>query len=111
MIKQTSLLGEKYVALEQPMDTPAAPTLKNGDIIPISRTGSAPEVEEVLGALSLLLNGGGLQQIQIITTELNKALQGNESAVRDLLSQLNTFVGTLDRRRTRSSPRSTASTG
>ena len=50
----------------------------------------------MLGALSLLLNGGGLQQIRVITTELNKALDGNESAVRDLLGQLNTFVGTLD---------------
>ena len=111
-VKQTSLLGEKYVALEQPLDDAGRDaTLKNGDTIPITRTGSAPEVEEVLGALSLLLNGGGLQQIHIITTELNKALQGNEAAVRDLLGQLNTFVGTLDQQKSRSSPRWTASTG
>jgi phospholipid/cholesterol/gamma-HCH transport system substrate-binding protein len=96
MIKQTSLLGEKYVDLEQPLTTPASTQLKNGDTIPITRTGSAPEAEEVLGALSLLLNGGGLQQIKVITTELNKALEGNEGAVRDLLTQLNGFVGTLD---------------
>lgn len=96
MIKQTSLLGEKYVDLEQPLDKPSSQLLKNGDTIPITRTGSAPETEEVLGALSLLLNGGGLQQIKIITTELNKALDGNEPAIRDLLGQLNTFVGTLD---------------
>jgi phospholipid/cholesterol/gamma-HCH transport system substrate-binding protein len=96
MIKQTSLLGEKYVDLEQPLDQPSTQLLKNGDTIPITRTGSAPETEEVLGALSLLLNGGGLQQIKIITTELNKALDGNEPAIRDLLGQLNTFVGTLD---------------
>jgi phospholipid/cholesterol/gamma-HCH transport system substrate-binding protein len=96
MIKQTTLLGEKYVDLEQPLNTPSTAHLKNGDTIPITRTGSAPEVEEVLGALSLLLNGGGLQQIKIITTELNKALDGNEAAVRDLLTQLNGFVGALD---------------
>ena len=52
------------------------PELASGDTIPITRTGSAPEAEEVLGALSLLLNGGGLQQIKVITTELNKALDG-----------------------------------
>jgi len=98
-VKMTSLLGEKYVALQQPTDKPAATELKNGSVIPIDHTGSAPEVEEVLGALSLLLNGGGLQQIRIITTELNKALKGNEGAVRDLLGQLNTFVGTLDRQK------------
>jgi phospholipid/cholesterol/gamma-HCH transport system substrate-binding protein len=96
MIKQTTLLGEKYVDLEQPLDKPVSTDLKNGDTIPITRTASAPEVEEVLGALSLLLNGGGLQQIRVITTELNKALDGHEAAVRDLVSQLNTFIGTLD---------------
>ena len=53
----------------------------------------------MLGALSLLLNGGGLQQIHTITTELNKALKGNGGAVRDLLAQLNTFTGTLDRQK------------
>ena len=99
MIKQTSLLGEKYVDLEQPLGSPSSGELKNGDTIPITRTGSAPETEEVLGALSLLLNGGGLQQIKVITTELNKALDGNEAAVRDLLGQLNTFVGTLNQQK------------
>jgi phospholipid/cholesterol/gamma-HCH transport system substrate-binding protein len=98
-VKMTSLLGEKYVALQQPTGEPATTDLTNGSVIPLDHTGSAPEVEEVLGALSLLLNGGGLQQIRIITTELNKALKGNEGAVRDLLGQLNTFVGTLDRQK------------
>jgi phospholipid/cholesterol/gamma-HCH transport system substrate-binding protein len=98
-VKQTSLLGEKYVDLEQPLDTPSSQPLKSGATIPITRTGSAPETEEVLGALSLLLNGGGLQQIKIITTELNKALDGNEAAVRDLFGQLNTFVGTVNQQR------------
>ena len=50
----------------------------------------------MLGALSLLLNQGGLQQIQVIARELNSALKGNEAPIRDLLNQLNTFVGTLD---------------
>jgi phospholipid/cholesterol/gamma-HCH transport system substrate-binding protein len=98
-VRITSLLGEKYVALEQPLDKPASTPLKDGSQIQITHTGSAPEVEDVLGALSLLLNGGGLQQIRVITTELNKALDGNESAVRDLLGQLNTFVGTLDKQK------------
>jgi len=65
-------------------------------LIPLTRTGSAPEVEEVLGALSLVLNGGGLQQIRVIATQLNDALKGNESAVRDLFTQLQTFTGSLD---------------
>lgn len=94
-VKQTSLLGEKYVDLMQPVGAPAASKLANGSTIPLAKTQSAPEAEEVLGALSLLLNNGGLQQIKVIATELNGALHGNESAVRDLIGQLNTFTGTL----------------
>jgi phospholipid/cholesterol/gamma-HCH transport system substrate-binding protein len=95
-IKQTSLLGEKYVALEEPLKGRPTGTLASGDVIHFGVTSSAPEVEEVLGALSLLLNNGGLQQIHTIAHELNSALDGNEHTVRDLLGQLNTFVGTLD---------------
>jgi phospholipid/cholesterol/gamma-HCH transport system substrate-binding protein len=97
-VQMTSLLGEKYVNLSPPLDQPEG-TLKDGANIPVSRTGTAPEVEEVLGALSLMLNGGGFEQIRTITTELNKALNGNEKAVRDLIGRLNTFVGSLDKQK------------
>jgi phospholipid/cholesterol/gamma-HCH transport system substrate-binding protein len=98
-IQQTSLLGEKYVSLIRPASGQAAhEDLKDGALIPIARTSSAPEVEEVLGALSLLLNNGGLTQIKVIAQELNKALgtTQRQQAVRDLLGQLNQFTSTLD---------------
>jgi phospholipid/cholesterol/gamma-HCH transport system substrate-binding protein len=46
-----------------------------------------------------MLNGGGFEQIRTITTELNKALHGNEKDVRDLIARLNTFVGSLDKQK------------
>ncbi|WP_460648638.1 MCE family protein [Kribbella endophytica] len=99
-IRQTSLLGEKFVSLAPPGGTEKPRgKLENGELIPLSRTTSNVEVEEVLSALSLLLNGGGVAQLQIITQELNKALTGNEPAIRSVLTQLNTFVGTLDTNR------------
>ncbi|HCB07100.1 MAG TPA: hypothetical protein DEQ43_23105, partial [Nocardioides bacterium] len=55
-----------------------------------------PEVEEVLGALSLILNGGGVAQLKTISQELNKAVTGREGDVRSVLTQLDTFSGTLD---------------
>ncbi len=45
-----------------------------------AQSGRNPEVEEVLGALSLLLNGGGVGQLKTITRELNLALEGREGA-------------------------------
>ena len=95
-LKQTSLLGEKYVALAAPTDTAPEGRLGQGDRIPLARTSRNPEVEEVLGAMSLLLNGGGVAQLKTIETELNNALRGRTSDVKDLVTQLNTFVGGLD---------------
>jgi phospholipid/cholesterol/gamma-HCH transport system substrate-binding protein len=95
-IRQTSLLGEKFVSLAPPPGGGSEGRLGNGDVIPLSRSGRNPEVEEVLGALSLLLNGGGVAQLKTISTELNKALSGRESDVRSVLNQLNTFMGQVD---------------
>jgi phospholipid/cholesterol/gamma-HCH transport system substrate-binding protein len=99
-IRQTSLLGEKFVSLAPPTtrldgEEPQG-TLGNGELIPLSHTTSSVEIEEVFSALSLLLNGGGVAQLKTITQELNKALTGNEPAIRSVLEQLNTFVGTLN---------------
>lgn len=97
-IRQVSLLGEKYVALEEPTD--AAPVGRLGDnpddSIGLDQTGRNPEVEEVLGALSFLLSGGGVAQLGTITKELNAAMSGRQQELRDLLGSLDRFVGTLD---------------
>ncbi|MGI8678055.1 MAG: MCE family protein [Jatrophihabitans sp.] len=95
-IAQTSLLGEKYVSLDLPVGAASGQSLRQGSVIKIDHTRSAAEVEQVLGALSLLLNEGGLRQIKVIGDELVSATHGREPQVRDLLGQLNTFVGTLD---------------
>ena len=95
-IRQTSLLGEKFVSLDAPETGESAEPLGDGDTIELADTGRNPEVEEVLGALSLLLNGGGVAQLKLITQELNKALTGREDAARSVLSQIETFTGTLD---------------
>ncbi|MFF4396485.1 MCE family protein [Streptomyces sp. NPDC001480] len=98
-LRQSSLLGEKYVALAAPAGAAAVGRLRDGDRIPLSRSGRDPEVEEVLSALSALLNGGGVAQLKTITVELNKALDGRENRVRLLLKELNTFIGGLDDQR------------
>jgi phospholipid/cholesterol/gamma-HCH transport system substrate-binding protein len=94
-IRQTSLLGEKFVQLAEP-EGGGDGELANGDTIPLERTGRNPEVEEVLGALSLLLNGGGVAQLKTIASELNLALEGREDSVKSVLTQVDTLMGQLD---------------
>ncbi|MFI7606255.1 MCE family protein [Micromonospora sp. NPDC049366] len=98
-VRQSSLLGEKYVTVAAPPTGAASERLGDGDVIPLSRTRRGAEVEEVLAALGLLLNGGGLAQVRTITTELGQALDGREPAVRDALRQLDTFIGGLERQK------------
>ncbi len=94
-IRQTSLLGEKFVSLSEPADPRGH--LSTGDVIGLDHTGRNPAVEEVLGALALLLNGGGVGQLKTIASELNTAIGGRETDVRSVLDQLHTFMGELDR--------------
>ncbi|MER5945326.1 MCE family protein [Streptomyces sp. NPDC001904] len=93
-IEQSSLLGEKYVQLVEPDN--GTGTLHAGARIPVARTGRNTEVEEVFGALSLLLNGGGVNQLKTITQELNQAVGGRETQVRSTLRRVNTLVTDLD---------------
>ena len=95
-IRQTSLLGEKFVSLAPPETAESDDPLDEGDTIPIERTGRNPEVEEVLGALSLLLNGGGVAQLKTIATELNLALEGREDSAKSVLRQVDSLVSQLD---------------
>jgi phospholipid/cholesterol/gamma-HCH transport system substrate-binding protein len=95
-VQQASLLGEQYVGLSAPPGIPPQGRLTNGSVIPLYRTTTNATVEEVFGALSLLLNDGGLAQLHVITTQLNAALAGNEPQIRALLGQLSTLIGNLN---------------
>ncbi|QKW39339.1 MCE family protein [Actinomadura sp. NAK00032] len=98
-VSQTSLLGEKFVQIEPPKDQSPSGTLASGDLIPLNRTSRGTEIEEVLSAMSLLLNGGGLEQVSTISHELQAAMSGRETTIRSVLERVNTFAGTLDRNR------------
>ncbi|MGW0245693.1 MCE family protein [Nocardia goodfellowii] len=94
-VRQSNLLGEKFIELSRPADAVPA-RLTSGAVIPLDRTRAAVELEQVLGALSLLLNGGGVAQLAPIVGELNKTLGGREGRVRSLLEQANILIGGLN---------------
>jgi phospholipid/cholesterol/gamma-HCH transport system substrate-binding protein len=95
-LRQSSLLGEKFVELSAPTAELPRGRLRDGDVIPLAATRRNPEVEEVLAALSLMLNGGGVAHLNDIVREVNQTLSGNEPQIRSLLSRLDTVIGDLD---------------
>ncbi|WP_051276867.1 MCE family protein [Marmoricola sp. URHB0036] len=99
-VRQTSLLGEKYIALVEPAPgTASSKRLSNGDFIPLSRTSRNPEVEEVLGALSMVLSGGGIGQLKTISHELNNMMNGRQDQARHVLGNLDRMIGGLDQQK------------
>jgi phospholipid/cholesterol/gamma-HCH transport system substrate-binding protein len=91
-IGQTSLLGSLHVELAPPKDVPPAGKLREGSLIPLSSGGAYPSTEKTLAAISLLLNAGGVGQIQDITQSLSTAFAGRENDLRSLVQQIDIFA-------------------
>lgn len=100
-IQQSSLLGEKFVELSTPPNPVG--TLTNGATIKLDATSTGIDVEEVFGALSLLLNGGGVAQLHEIVAELDKAVTGptgdRGANVRALLTNADRVINQLNAHR------------
>lgn len=93
---QTSLLGSLHVELAPPTHEPPRGRLHAGSLIPLASAKSYPTTEQTLSAASLLLNGGGLGNLQDITKSLSSAFSGREQDLRNLVGQLNDFVAHLN---------------
>jgi phospholipid/cholesterol/gamma-HCH transport system substrate-binding protein len=93
---QTSLLGSLHIELAPPKDAPPQGKLHDGSLIPLASSGKYPSTEQTLSAIALLLNGGGIGNIQDITDALSIAFTGREADLRSLIEQLDKAVGYLD---------------
>jgi phospholipid/cholesterol/gamma-HCH transport system substrate-binding protein len=81
-IRLTSPMGTAFVQL---FPGKGGEVLTAGDTLPVSATGSAPDVTDLLTALSTVVTGGSFADISTIITQLNTALTGNAGDVRRLL--------------------------
>lgn len=95
-VGQTSLLGSLHVELAPPADAAPEGKLHEGSLIPLSSGTPYPTTEQTLAAISLLLNGGGVGQIQDITKTFATAFDGREQDLRSLIQQLDVFIGHAD---------------
>lgn len=96
-IGQTSLLGSLHIELAAPKGDPPSGRLHQGSVIPLADGSAYPSTEQTLAAASLLLNGGGINEVQDITTALNTAFGGErQGQLRTLLDQLQTFTARVN---------------
>ena len=97
---QTSLFGSLHIELAPPTDAPPEGKLHDGSLIPLSAAGVFPSTEQTLAAVSMVLNGGGVGQIQDITEAFSTAFAGRADDLRSLIGQLDTYVGYLNDQKT-----------
>ena len=97
-IGQTSLLGSQHVQLDPPPD-PSSQLLKNGDTIPLQNSSAFPTTERVLASIAAILRGGGVQNLEVIQTEINNVLTGRADQIREFLNRLDTFTDELNQQR------------
>ncbi|MGV0740535.1 MCE family protein [Mycobacterium syngnathidarum] len=98
-IGQTSLLGSMHLALDPPPGEPARGRLTPGTSISLTRSSTYPSTEQTLSSLSAVVNAGGLGQVGDLVHSAATALSGRAPAVRQLISRLDEFTGTVDAQR------------
>ena len=95
-VGQTSLLGSLHIELAPPAAEPPKGKLHDGSLIGLPDGGAYPTTEQALAAVSLLLNGGGIGQIQDITTAFATAFAGRAQDLKSLITQLDQFTAHLN---------------
>jgi phospholipid/cholesterol/gamma-HCH transport system substrate-binding protein len=95
-VGQTSLLGSLHIELAPPAAAAPHGRLHDGSMIPLADAGTYPTTEQALGAVSLLLNGGGIGQIQDIVKTLTTAFAGRADELRSVLTDIDRFIATLN---------------
>jgi len=97
-IGQTSLLGTQHVELAAPPH-PSPQLLKSGDTIGLKHASAYPTVERTLASIAVILNGGGIPNLDVIETEVVKILDGRVDQIHEFLNRLDTFTAELNRQR------------
>jgi len=84
-LRATTPLGELFVQID---DADDGERLRDGDRLGAKSTSAAPTIEDTMTSASLVINGGGLGQLQTIVREANLTLGGREDTARDVLGRM-----------------------
>ncbi|WP_067856101.1 MlaD family protein [Nocardia shimofusensis] len=94
VIRQDTLLGDTYIALDHGEVDSAGPFLAPEATIPVERTSSPPQLEDTMAVLAYFVNGGSIQRIQDAMGRIN-AVMPAQGDVRRLASVVATDLRDL----------------
>jgi phospholipid/cholesterol/gamma-HCH transport system substrate-binding protein len=99
LIRSTSLLGEEFVELRAPATEAAqADVLRNGDVIPLSRTARIPGLDDALISLGRLMEGGTTADLATMLHSSAQILQGKGQELGQIFSELRQILPVLSGR-------------
>lgn len=99
-LRQATPLGDIFIAMTLPEADPNAELLRPGDTIGVELTSAGASVEQLMVSISMLLNGGGLNQAAKITSEMNSMFAGRAPQLAHLLNELGAAITALNQRTT-----------
>ncbi|MFC9966991.1 MCE family protein [Nocardia ignorata] len=97
-LRQPTPLGDLHVAIVLPQHRPGNSLLTDGDVIDREHTSAGASVEELMTAMSLLLDGGAMNQVARITSELAAIVGGRGPQLSHLLTELTATLTALNQR-------------
>lgn len=106
-VRTTAPMGEAYVELDPPAGSggtrragdAASSVLHDGDVLGLRSTTTAPDVTDLLVALSATVTGGPFADISTIVKQLGVALDGRSGDVQTLLQRLDQLMRGLNAHR------------
>jgi phospholipid/cholesterol/gamma-HCH transport system substrate-binding protein len=93
VVRYADLIGERYLALK---DGPGPTTqLRPGQTIPLAQTSPALDLDALIGGFRPLFRALDPDQVNVLSSQLIAALQGQGATVETLLSQTAALTNTL----------------
>lgn len=97
-LRQATPLGDVYVAMTIPENSQGEPVMQDGDTIPREQTSAGASVEDLLLSVTTLINGGALNQIAKIASELDSMVSGKAPVVSHLIVEMTNTTAALSQR-------------
>jgi len=97
-LRQATPLGDVYVAISLPPRAPEERLLHAGDTIEQQNTSAGASVEDLLLSVATLVNGGALNRIADIASELDSMVAGRGPMLSHLLTEMTAATTEVNQR-------------
>jgi phospholipid/cholesterol/gamma-HCH transport system substrate-binding protein len=94
-LKQATVLGDFYISLTPPKSGASGATLADKGVIPLAQTTVSPQVEDLLGGIAALANGGTLEKMQRAVENANRSFPPEIAERDDGIAVLRALVARL----------------